>query len=159
MVKKETQKKPDHNQQIEEYKTGWQRCQADFDNFKKRTVAEKAIWQEEARIDFLHEMLPVLDNLSLMSKSRPAEIEENPWVQGVVIICKQIDDALSEMNVEKIEPNANDVFDHNLHDAISSEKSRDVESDHIIKTLKPGYKIGERVIRPAVVVTSSGQES
>jgi molecular chaperone GrpE len=155
MAKKETPKKNTAEAEIEEFKIGWQRCQADFDNFKKRTIAEKAIWQEEARIDFLSEMLPILDNLSLMTASRPPEIENNPWVQGVVIICKQINETLAEMNVEKIEPNTNDKFDHNLHDAISSEASDQVEPDHIIKTLKPGYKINDRIIRPAVVVTSS----
>lgn len=155
MVKKESPKKPDSQKELEEFKIGWQRCQADFDNFKKRTTAEKAIWQEEAKIDFLNEMLPILDNLSLMSKSTPAEISENPWVQGVIIICKQIDEALAEMGIEKIEPAVNDKFDHNFHDAISSEESQEVEADHIIKTLKPGYKSEHRIIRPAVVITSN----
>ncbi len=146
MKEKQTKK------QIEELKAGWQRCQADFDNFKKRTEQEKAIWVNQARIEVFNDLLPILENLDLAVLHAPKESKDAQWIEGIVHITRQIDAKLTELGISKIQPQPGEVFDHNLHEALSTEKNPKIKSGHIIRTQRTGYKMGDTVILPAKVV-------
>jgi len=151
MRKKNSSKIPS---ETEELKVGWQRCQADFDNYKRRTEVEKADWADQAKIELMHNLLPILDNLVLMSEHQPAELKENAWVQGVSLIAKQIESALQNEGIEKIIPRIGDDFDPNTQEAVSAIENKKFKSGKIVKVQKPGYKIGDKLIRPAHVITS-----
>ncbi|MFH1855036.1 MAG: nucleotide exchange factor GrpE [bacterium] len=151
MKKKNSPKTPS---EIEELKASWQRCQADFDNYKRRVETEKAIWSDQAKIELMQSLLPILDNLVLMSKHQPAELKENAWVQGVSLIAKQIESALENEGIEKIIPKIGDDFDPNIQEAVSAIENKQIKSGKIVKVQKPGYKIGDKLIRPAHVITS-----
>lgn len=128
---------------------------ADLENYKRRTESEKKNWTDQAKAELLGELLPLLDNLSLMSEHTPEELKENPWVKGVDIVFNQIESTLQEQGIEKILPQKGSNFDPAFQEAISVEPS-ELPEGSIVKVQKPGYKIKEKIIRAAQVVTSSG---
>lgn len=148
MKEKETKK------QIEELKAGWQRCQADFENYKKRTEQEKAIWVNQARIEVFTDLLPILENLDLAILHAPKESKDQQWIEGIVHITRQIDAKLLELGIEKILPKAGEVFDPNIHEAVLSEKNPKFKHGQIIRTQRTGYRLGETVIKAAKVVVA-----
>lgn len=138
---------------IQSLQAGWQRTQADFENFKKRTEQEKSRWQEDAKIDVFSRLLPLLDNISLAAKHTPKSIENDPWVQGIAHISRQIDQELSELSVFKVDVKPGDQFDHNFHEAIETRSDKSYNNDQIIEVRSDGYLIDKKLIRPARVVT------
>ena len=152
-MKKKTKPSED---KTEDYKMLWQRTLADFDNYKKRTEADKKNWTDQAKIEMLGKILPLLDNLTLMANHTPDELKENSWVKGVDIVVGQIESTLLEEGISQIKPNENDKFDPTFHEAVSMIPS-DFDEGNIVKINKPGYKIGEKVIRTSQVIVSSGK--
>jgi len=140
--------------QAEELRAGWQRCQADFENYKKRVEGEKSSWTAQARIEVLEEMLPILENLDLAVLHAPKENKNSQWVEGIIHITRQIDAKLTELDIARINPQPGDIFDHNLHEALSTEKNPKIKSGHIIRTQRTGYQMGDAVILPAKVVVA-----
>jgi len=147
---KKQHQKPDKT----DYKTLYLRCLADFENFRKRTENEKASWTDEAKIDFLFNILPVLDNLVLIAEHQPKELKENAWAKGVELVAKQIETTLEEQGIEKINPKPADDFDPNFHEAIEAQENKKIKPGKIISVQKPGYKIDSKLIRAAKVITS-----
>jgi molecular chaperone GrpE len=137
-----------------EYKNLLQRTLADFENYKKRIESEKALWTNSAKAEIVENLLPVMDNLVLMVNHKPAELQDNSWAQGVELVAKQIEESLLDEGIEKITPEVNEKFDPNLHEAISATEDKKVQSGHIVKMQKPGYKIGDKIIRVAQVITA-----
>lgn len=140
--------------QIEELKHGWQRTQADFENYKKRVEAEKDSWTDAARREFLAEILPLLDNLHLTAVHVPEKLKSDNWVQGALIAIAQIEQKLFELGIEKIEPAKGAAFDPSAHEAVRTENTKEVKPHHIVKVERPGYKIAQKLIRPAQVVVA-----
>lgn len=134
---------------ISEYKLGWQRCQADFDNFRKRTEQEKTIWQKSAKTDLILELLPVVDNFELALAHLTDEQKKDPAIQGILHIQKQLNDIMAGIGVVKIDAKPGDKFDENIHEAVESATKKG--GDTIDKVLKDGYKISEKVLRPTKV--------
>ena len=140
-------------EESEDYKALWQRTYADFDNYKKRTEADKKNWTDQAKIELLLKILPLLDNLALMANHVPQELKNDSWVKGVEIVVNQIESTLSEVGIEKIVANESEIFSPEIHEAISAEES-ELPEGNIVKMQKPGYKINDKVIRPAQVIVS-----
>ena len=140
--------------QINELKTGWQRTQADFDNYRKRTEEAKKQWIEEANLELIMKLLPVIDNFHLANQYVPDNLKENDWVKGVQLVEKHLNDVLAETGLQKIPAASGDEFDPNIHEAISSEETKSVKPNHIITVTETGYKLGSQVIRPARVRVS-----
>jgi molecular chaperone GrpE len=147
-------KREDLKKKISELQSGWIRTQADFDNYKKKTEADKASWTKVAKEDTLFEILPILDNLYFAFKHQPQELEGNSWVQGINHIANQIDQKLNELGIERITPQKKEVFSPQLHEALATEKTKGAKPDTILELIRPGYKIGEKIIRPAQVKVS-----
>lgn len=147
--------KKNQGQEILDLKAGWQRTQADFENYKKRVEQDKASWSREAKLEVLEKILPILDNLHLATIHTPNELKENQWVQGINHIAKQIENSFIELGIEKIAPNAGEKFDHTIHEAVSTEQSKKFPEDSILETKSAGYKVEGILIRPAKVVVSS----
>jgi molecular chaperone GrpE len=144
-------KKSPPKNEINELKQGWQRTQADFDNFKKRVEKEKQTWNEEGKLEAFNKIIPVLDNLVAATNHLPQDLLQNSWVQGILFISKQIEQSLEDIGISRIVPQIADKFDPNFHEAVGSEKNDQVDSGCIISVENIGYKTSEKIIRPARV--------
>ena len=130
-----------------EYKDGWARTQADFQNFRKRVERDNEAFKASTKGDILKKVLPVLDDLERALQNRPVD---DAWANGIELVARKFQNILDMEGVKRIEAKGA-AFDPNFHEAISHEPSAEVESGHVIDVVQNGYVIGERVIRPALV--------
>lgn len=126
---------------------GWQRSQAEFQNYKKRVERDGEMMRANMKGDIVRKILPVLDDLERAMQNRPAD---EPWTDGIELIVRKFQTVLDSEGVKKIEAEGVE-FNPNFHEAISNEPSEEVESGHVIAVVQNGYMLGERVIRPALV--------
>lgn len=135
--------------QRDEYLAGWQRAKADLINFK-REEAERL--QELIRFvqeENLLKLLPILDNLNLAEKSLPEKLREDEHTQGLLNIKKQFEDLLKSQGVEEIDVKGK--FDPNFCEAVEMVEDKNLESGTVSEEVQKGYKINNRVLRPAKV--------
>jgi molecular chaperone GrpE len=126
------------------------RLQAEFDNFRKRQQKENNDFRDYALTNVIRDLLPILDSLDRALQTQP---EGEEFRKGVELIDKQFHDALSKLGVEPIESKGQ-AFDPNLHQAIQMVQSQDVDENHVVDELQRGYKIKDRLLRPAMVTVS-----
>jgi molecular chaperone GrpE len=147
-----------------EKKDNWDRylrSAADLENLRKRTKRELEDAKYEAKTKTLKEMLPVVDNLEraiehvTASAAGGAPVPSNPIVEGVQLVLRQFQTAFERLDVVGVEAQ-DKPFDPNLHEAISQQES-DAPPGTIVQVLQRGYKIGERLLRPALVVVAKPQ--
>lgn len=124
------------------------RLQAEFDNFRKRSARENADFRDYAVSDTARSLLPVIDSFGLALKN--AESHPEDFRKGVDLIHKQLQDVLQKMNIQRV-PAEGQPFDPRVHEAIEMVESNDVPDNHVLQELQPGYKIKERLLRPAMV--------
>lgn len=123
------------------------RTAAEFDNFKRRTEKEKAGIAEFAKAGLIKKLLPIIDNIG---RAADADRESAEYIKGIEMIVKQFT-ALSEgLGIEEIAA-AGDAFDPNLHDAVMHIEDEALGENVIAEVLQQGYRLGETVIRPAMV--------
>jgi molecular chaperone GrpE len=137
----------DAQSQAAEYKDGWQRSLADFQNYRRRVDIEKAETYQTAVGSIIKRYLPILDDLERALAACPTDL---PWVDGVELIYRKLQTILEAEGLKRIEAEGQ-MFDPNFHEAILQEPSEDHESGQIIAVVQNGYMLGERVIRPAQV--------
>lgn len=136
--------------QVEEYLTGWQRTRAEFANYKKRTDKELSESRQRGAMDALTKVLPMIDDFERAMENIPAELQGNPWMNGVSLLLKKFEKLLNEYDVTLIDP-VGERFDPSRHEAIGMDDSETVESGHVTVTLQKGYISGDKVLRPALV--------
>ncbi len=136
--------------QSQEYLDGWQRERAEFANYRKRTERDRQAERDNTLGNLVKKYLVILDDLERALKNRPTAPEAQPWVEGIDLIYRKLQNILEAEGVTRI-PAETEFFDPTRHEAISQEPSADHESGQIIEVLQQGYLIGERVIRPAMV--------
>jgi molecular chaperone GrpE len=124
------------------------RIQAEFENYRKRAARQQEEYREYAVADAIKSLLPILDSLDRALKTNAASLEE--YRSGIELIDKQFHDALSKLGVEPLEAQGQ-VFDPTLHQAIQMVDSDEVEDNHVIDELQRGYKLKDRLLRPAMV--------
>ena len=129
----------------------WQRERADFSNYKKRIERDQELSKKRYKADVLEKILPVLDDLELAYQHRPEEGEAAAWAAGIELIIRKFNSLLENDGLTKIEVKAGDKLDPNIHLAVSSEDSDEYGSDEIIEVLQNGYRMGEKIVRPAMV--------
>ena len=122
------------------------RLQADFENFRARTERQRTETVTFANEGLITKLLGVLDNLERAMASGPPE---DPVIQGIKLVYDEFHRILKAEGLEEIPEDG--AFDPNLHHAVMMEESEDVPSDHITETLQKGYRLKDRVIRPAMV--------
>jgi molecular chaperone GrpE len=130
-----------------EYKDGWMRSQAEFQNYKSRMQRDNELMYVSMKGDIVRKVLPVLDDLERALQNRLAD---DAWANGIELIARKLQAVLESEGVKRIEADGAE-FDPNFHEAISHEPSDDVPSGHVIAIVQNGYMLGERVIRPALV--------
>jgi len=137
-------------ERIDELTGDLQRLQAEFSNYKRREDGAKAELLEMAKREVVTLLLPTLDNIERALAHRPAELADNAWALGVEQVNKQTTAALAKLGIERIET-VGQPFDHNLHEAIAYEEGSEGDSEVVVEELQPGYRMGDRVIRHAMV--------
>jgi molecular chaperone GrpE len=130
-----------------EYKDGWMRSQAEFQNYKSRMQRDNELTYVSMKGEIIKKVLPALDDIERALQNRPAD---DAWANGIELIARKLQAVLESEGVKRIEAEGA-VFDPNFHEAISHEPSDEVESGHVIAIAQNGYMLGERVIRPALV--------
>ena len=136
----------------------WQRLlrtSADFDNFKKRAAREKQDAIKFANEGLLQKLIPVLDNFDMAlsaAQAAPADASESLQT-GISMIYQQLKNAAGEAGLEEVDA-AGKVFDPNLHEAVSQKESADTPEGSVLQQLRKGYKLRERLLRPASVVVA-----
>jgi molecular chaperone GrpE len=125
------------------------RLAADFDNFKKRSRQEHLETIQHASADLIARLLPGLDDLHKALDHKPEGIDE-AWVKGLELSVRKLEDALGAHGLEAIEA-VGKRFDPSVHEAIGHEESADLPEDTVVHELRRGYRIRDRVVRPALV--------
>lgn len=136
----------------EEYLTGWQKERAEFANYRKQEDDRKAIFSEAMRERILTRFLSVIDsfNMAFANKEAWEKVEDN-WRKGVEYIYTQMNGIFEEYGVKAI-GEMGEIFDPNIHQSIDVVETDKKEMEHKIATvIQKGYKLGERVMRPARV--------
>ena len=131
------------------------RSQAELDNFRKRVAREQQETRSFANADLLRSLIPILDTFSMGLEAARAESEKSMVFMGMSMVQKQMEDFLREMGVQEVESQGK-AFDPNLHEAVSQEASADVAEGIVLRVMRRGYKLKDRLLRAANVVVSSG---
>jgi molecular chaperone GrpE len=129
---------------------GWQRAQAEFANYKKRQLRDQELQTADMRGRILKRYLEILDDLERALAHKPGEGTGAEWAGGIELIYKKLLSYLEGEGLTRTDP-LGQPFDANLHEAVTQEESTKYESGTIIEVLRPGYMLGERVLRPAAV--------
>ena len=152
---------PDWQAKAEEYLTDLKRCQADFENYKRRQQESQKELGGYLIEKLVLDIIPVLDNFRSATMHVPAEQKESPWVVGIQYIEKQLETVLTDNGMQTIEAKEGDEFDPKLHEAVDYDKAQetsDKEQDEepaahtIAKVIQKGYRLGDKVIRAARVI-------
>ena len=138
----------------EEYLAGWQRAQADFINYKRRTEQEKEEISQFANAILILNLLPILDDLERALTSTPPRLAKLSWVDGIRLIERKLQAGLEAQGLSQIKA-LGEPFDPNLHEAARLGKGKE---GTVIEELQKGYKLRDRVIRPSKVVVGNGEE-
>ena len=141
--------------QVAAMKDQYLRLNADFDNFRKRTLKEKENLASSAKGDFVKALLPVLDNFDLAEKNIKGSTEgEEKILTGYQNMHKQLMEILSSQGLEVV-AGVGEPFDPNDHEAIMREENDEMDEDTIIEEFRKGYKIGSSLIRASMVKVST----
>ena len=127
------------------------RMQADFENARKRASREQQEFRDYALADAIKALLPTLDSFE---RALHASREQSDLRSGIELIYKQLQDALSKLGLRAI-PAKGEPFDPRLHEAIEMVETTDVPDHQILEELQRGYKLKERLLRPAMVKVAS----
>ena len=127
---------------------------AEFENFRRRTTAEKSEWILRGNRELILEVCDVLDNFERAIDTGVQEHQFDSFLKGVELIHKQLADLLAKKGVTRIEAKG-EVFDPMVHDAIS-QLPADAPCDVVTTVVQNGYMLHDKVIRPAKVVVSAG---
>ncbi len=133
---------------------GWQRAQADFINYKRFAEQEKVETCKFANVGLLAAILPILDDLERALAVIPPEDSNKKWVEGLSLINRKFKDILHKQGVTQIQALGME-FDPHFMEAITFGKGN---KDTVVQEIERGYKLQDRVIRPAKVIVGSGEE-
>ena len=141
--------------ELNKYKDAALRAAADLDNYRKRVSRERDESIKYANAAFLERLVPVLDNFELGLQAARNAPEAAAIVDGLTMVYKQLQDFLANSGVETIDATGQ-TFDPNLHEALAQEESHEIPEGKVIRQARRGYRLRDRLLRPANVVVSKG---
>ena len=144
----------EEKEKVEGYLANWQRTQADFINYKRRSDQEKEEISKFANSLLMLNLLPVLDDLERAFTSIPPHLARLTWVDGIRLIERKLQARLEAQGLSPIKT-LGEPFDPKFHEAAMHAKGKE---GIVIQELQKGYKLQDRVIRPAMVVVGNGEE-
>jgi molecular chaperone GrpE len=131
------------------------RSQADFENYKKRASREREEAVKFANFSLFERLIPILDNFELGLSAARGVAEAKPILDGMEMVRRQLGDFLQQHGVEVLEAEGK-PFDPNLHEAVSQEPSETVAEGGVVRQIRRGYRLKDRLLRPSMVVVSGG---
>ena len=137
----------------DEYLDHLKRMKADFENFKKRAQRERSEFIKFANEELIKELLPVLDNFRRAVNHAEEITDANAFREGIKLIEKDFEEVLKKRGLARLEVVGTN-FDPEIHEAIMLKETEDYSDETIIEEIQVGYKLGERLLRPARVVVS-----
>ena len=140
-------------QEAAENKLGWQRIAADFANYKRRTEQDREQMMGLANEILLAKLLLIVDDFDRAIVNVPAELVDNGWVGGIAAIDRKLDALLASEGLTPIEA-VGKPFDPREHEAVVQEERSDVADGTVVAELQRGYRIRDRVLRPAMVAVA-----
>jgi molecular chaperone GrpE len=135
--------------ELAETRDKYLRLAADFDNYKKRSRQEQLETIQHASAELIARLLPVLDDLQNVLEHQPAGIDKG-WVKGLELSVRKLEEALGTHGLQPIE-SIGEPFDPKMHEAVGHEESSEHPEDTVVSELRRGYRIRDRVVRPALV--------
>jgi len=132
------------------------RLQADFDNYRKRMAREKKDWIAFASENLVMELLPVLDHFELGLADSEQNGAPEALTEGFRLIYTQLCAAIEKSGVQVIDAPAGEPFDPQVHEAISQLPSEEIPEGEVVAQTRRGYQMGDKLLRAAQVVVSSG---
>jgi molecular chaperone GrpE len=141
--------------EVDRWKDLAYRSQAELDNYRKRAAREAQEARAYANADLLRSLLPIMDNFEMGLEAARAESEKSMIFMGMSMVQRQIQDFLREMGVQEIETQGK-AFDPNAHEAVAQEASDLVGEGTVLRVTRRGFRIKDRLLRPASVIVSSG---
>lgn len=142
-------------QKASEYLAKWQRAQADFLNYKRRTEEERAEFNSYANANLVLGLLPVLDDLERAVEAMPSRISKSEWAEGIRLVERKFQTILQGMGVIPM-TSVGETFDPNIHEALRQDSGPE---GIIIEEFQKGYMMGAKVLRPAKVVVGNGSST
>ena len=158
-VNKLTKQLEDAQQQAAEYQDKMLRMQAEMDNLRKRTERDVSNAHKYANEKFANELLQVKDSLEMgLNMSEEAEdFDLNKLKEGTELTLKMLNSVFEKFAIEEINP-VGEVFDPNLHEAMTMQESTEHEPNTVLIVMQKGYTLHNRLIRPAMVIVSKAQQ-
>jgi molecular chaperone GrpE len=138
-------------EEVDRLKDGWQRERADFANYKKRVQKDATRSYQDAMTSIVKVFLSVSDDLERALKNQPEQEATANWVNGIELIHQKLTNQLKNLGVERMTIEPGEEFDPNVHEAVTQEDHEEYSDGQIIDVVQPGYRIEDRVIRPAMV--------
>jgi molecular chaperone GrpE len=135
----------------DDLKGKYMRAVADLENLRKRSIRDREEAVQRTRSQIISDLLPVMDAFQLGFVEAKKHEQTANLVEGFSMAMTQMETTLSEYGLKVIDPTG-EVFDAKLHEAIGYEESDDCEEGHVITTVRTGYRISERLLRPASVI-------
>ena len=136
------------------YLANWQRAEADFSNYKRRAEQEKNETTAYANWALILNLLPVLDDLERAITSLPPKLAKLTWVDGVLLIHRKLRAVLESQGLTEVEA-VGKPFEPSLHEAVAQLEGKE---GIVINEVQTGYKLKDRLLRPALVVVGKGKE-
>jgi molecular chaperone GrpE len=145
-------------QEAAENKAGWQRTAADFQNYKRRSEQDREQMFGLANDALLSKLLVIADDFDRAIANMPAELNGMGWVDGIAAIDRKLRALLDSEGLTPIEA-VGQAFDPHLHEAVTQETTTNVPEGTITKELQRGYRIRDRVLRPAMVAVAAAPDN
>ncbi len=143
--------------QCEEYLVGWKRALADYDNLKKDLGREKEELRNYVKEQMAEQLIPVLDSFDQVNRHTPAlnvteedALKFQNWLNGVRQVQSQLEVIMKNLGLETIATTG--LFDPTMHEAVGGRKDDGKEDGAILEVIQTGWKLGEKVIRPAKLI-------
>jgi molecular chaperone GrpE len=138
----------------DEYLAALQRERAEFLNFKRRTAEQREAMAGLASESLIRKVLTLADDFDRAVETRPESIADDPWVEGIAAIDRKLRQLLESEGVTPIEASEGSTFDPREHEAVANVPNTGRPDGEIVEELRRGYKLRDRVIRPAMVAVA-----
>jgi len=141
-------------EQAEKYLANWQRAEADFINYKRRSEQERAEMASFANATLITDLLPVLDDLERALENVSDGFDGPTWVEGIRLVYRKLKAVLEDRGLLEIEAEGKE-FDPNLHEAVMCVEG---EEGKVCEEIQKGYKLRDRLLRPSMVKVGKDQD-
>lgn len=151
MSKSKKSESEEIEQKIGELTNDLQRTRADFENYRKRSEADKAATYQHGQAAAIKKLLPVIDNIERAITYTPEDIKDHKWVQGIAGLVKNLEKSLESLNLQRIDAKPGREFNPDLHEAIQFDEEAEGDKEVVAEELQAGYVLNGQPIRHAMV--------